>query len=322
MIEYTSPHDNSELILENDHFVSTQNKFIYQIVDGIPRFVSSENYAKAFGHEWKSHPLIQFDRITGSDISKSRLERCIGMSLDKIEGQDLLEAGSGAGRFTDLLVKAKANVHSFDLSIAVEVNKSNIGNMPNYAICQASINEIPYPDNVFDIVICIGVLQHTPSPEKSIEALYKKVKPGGKLVIDNYTYQFSYFTKLASLLRLYLKEQNPEKSMRIIRKCVKIFFPLHWAVRRFYPFQMILSRFSPIIFDYRSYPQLSKEQHYEWSILETFDILNDYYKHFRTESQIVNVLKRLGAVNIISRNTLKEKVLGNGIEATCIKPIT
>lgn len=82
----------------------------------------------------------------------------------------------GAGCFTELLVNAKAHVHSFDLSIAVEVNKSNIGNQTNYNVCQANIYEIPYPDEAFDIVICIGVLQHTPNPEKSIESLWKKAQ--------------------------------------------------------------------------------------------------------------------------------------------------
>ena len=52
------------------------------------------------------------------------------------DGGSLLEAGCGAGRFTELMVDAGAFVHAFDLSSAVEANRHNIGDQPNYRVDQ------------------------------------------------------------------------------------------------------------------------------------------------------------------------------------------
>lgn len=314
MKEYVSPNTQLKLQLEGNFLVGEKDEK-FPIINGIPRFVNSDNYAAAFGLEWTIHSKTQLDSFTRANISKERLERCLGFSLSKLKGKDVFEGGCGAGRFTELLVKSGANVHSIDLSSAVDVNKNNIGNRENYKISQASLTEPPFRENSFDVAICIGVIQHTPSPEKSIEVLYSLVKPGGLLVIDHYTWSLSFITKLAPLYRLFLKNMDPERSKRITDKLVKAFFPLHWATRKFRPGQMLLSRISPLLFYYRMFPQLIKEQHYEFSQLDTYDHLTDYYKHIRTVGQIKKHLKQLGAEKI---EVWKG---GNGVEAKCRKPI-
>src|SRR5439155_25960254 len=104
------------------------------------------------------------------------------------------------------------------------------------------------------------------------------------------------------------------QAKKIINAMVKLWFPLHWAVRNFFPAQAILSRFSPVLFYYRAYRQLSKEELYEFSQLDTFDSLTDYYKHLRTVNQIRSFLLSLGGTHI---HVVKG---GNGVEARCQKP--
>jgi 2-polyprenyl-3-methyl-5-hydroxy-6-metoxy-1,4-benzoquinol methylase len=312
MIDYISPKTKKKLLRGNGNLEINDESF--PVINGIPRFVSSNNYAQAFGYQWNIHVSTQLDSYTGHSISLNRLERCLGYKIDELKDKYVLEAGSGAGRFTEHLVNAGAKVHSFDLSNAVEANARNIGDSPYYQIAQASIYDIPYKDEEFDVVICLGVLQHTPDPDKSILCLYEKVKPGGQLVIDHYTYSIARFTKLSTLLRYFLKELPKEKSKKIVNKLVDFFFPFHWACRKYYPIQVLLSRISPCLFYYKDFPFLTRDQHNDLTQLDTYDHLTDYYKHLRTQQQLYNILKKLGAVSITSRKG------GIGIEASCIKP--
>ncbi len=76
----------------------------YAVKEGIPRFVSSTLYADAFGTQWNRYRLTQVDSYTGIGISERRARRNLGDKLwGQLEGQHVLEAGCGAGRFTEVL---------------------------------------------------------------------------------------------------------------------------------------------------------------------------------------------------------------------------
>jgi SAM-dependent methyltransferase len=288
MISYIHPDSKLELYMKDSTALVDNLGNSIDIVDGIPRFVSSDNYAQAFGLEWTIHRKTQLDSSTGTNISMERLERCIGHSLESLSGLDVFEPGCGAGRFTELMVNAGANVHSIDLSVAVDANRKSIGeDRRNYQIAQASITNPPYRANSFDYVVSLGVIQHTPSSEQTMRVLYDMIKPGGKLVIDHYTYSLSHLTKLAPLYRFFLKRINAAKAKKITDRLTDFFFPIHWTVRKYRILQMLLSRFSPCLFYYRSYPGLSKQEHYDWTKLDTYDHLTDFYKHLRTKGQIL-----------------------------------
>jgi SAM-dependent methyltransferase len=293
----------------------------YPVVDGIPRFVSAESYAAGFGLEWTIHSQTQLDSRTGRTVSRTRLERCLGMPVSETRGLRVLEIGCGAGRFTELLVEAGAIVHAVDLSRAIEVNRANIGAVDNYIAAQADVRRLPFAPESFDLVIGLGVFQHTPSPEESIEAAWRTVRPGGMLVLDHYTWTLSRLTKLDSLLRPVIKRLPPLAAKRLTDGIVVRFFPLHWRVRNSQlriggvpVLQMLLSRVSPMSWNYAVSPHMPRAYHYESSRLDTFDHLADRYKRLRTPRQIRNLLVRLGASDITVMRG------GNGVEARCRKP--
>jgi 2-polyprenyl-3-methyl-5-hydroxy-6-metoxy-1,4-benzoquinol methylase len=312
LLPYVSPYTQEELFTEGESLKSKSGE-TFPVINSIPRFVSSEKYAAAFGHQWKTHPRLQLDSYNGSDISLSRLKRCLGVPLESLKGKTVLEAGCGAGRFTEHLVSAGAWVHAFDLSNAVEVNQDNIGQVPNYTVCQADIMHIPFRDNAFDYVICLGVIQHTPSPEKTIEALWKKVKPGGMLILDHYCFNWMYLIKPVLFYRFFLRRMKPDRSQRIVNHLVDFFFPLHWKYKNNMLMRIVLNRISPCYIYFKQFPQMDREFHYRLSLLDTYDGLTDYYKHLRSVNQIKNILKNLKAKDI---EVWKG---GNGVEARCRK---
>ena len=202
MINFISP--NSKLPLtKRDSFLVSEAGEKFSLIDDIPRFVGTKNYADAFGMQWNIYAKTQLDSHTGTSLSLVRLERCLGFSAENLRDKNVLEVGCGAGRFTELLVKAGAHTHAVDISRAVDANKGNIGASSNYSIAQANVYGLPFPEQSFDVVLCLGVIQHTPSSQKTIRSLWKMVKPGGLLVIDHYSFKIGYYTTLTPVYRFF-----------------------------------------------------------------------------------------------------------------------
>mgnify|MGYP001323728122 CR=1 FL=1 len=136
----------------------------YPIIRGLPRFVPAFNYAESFGFQCNIHARMQLDSHSGLPISHDRLWAAIGGKTD-LRGHRVLEAGSGAGRFTEVLVASGADLVTFDYSSAVDANASNQGASDSVHLFQGDIFNIPLKEGTFDKVVCLGVIQHTPDPE-------------------------------------------------------------------------------------------------------------------------------------------------------------
>ena len=157
--ELRCPNDLMQLVWDNKKRVEDAGFLLcpsgchFPVVNKIPRFVNSENYASAFGLQWKTFQETQLDSYTGTTISRDRLARCLGGCLNVARGKSVLEAGCGAGRFTEVLLSEGARVFAFDLSEAVEANYAYCKHRPDYFVCQASILQIPALPSSFDIVL-------------------------------------------------------------------------------------------------------------------------------------------------------------------------
>ena len=139
--KYYNHSDQQEFELV-DKFLSTNSKII-NVINGIPRFVENNNYASAFGEQWKKYRLTQLDSFTKVAISRDRLKRCFGEHFDNLEDKLVLEAGCGAGRFTEILLQKKSKLVSFDLSDAVDANALNFP-LNDRLLFQGDIYDIPF----------------------------------------------------------------------------------------------------------------------------------------------------------------------------------
>jgi SAM-dependent methyltransferase len=287
------------------------------VVRGIPRFVDSANYASGFGLQWNTFRKTQLDSHTGLTISKDRLTRCLGGSLDVLRGKSVLEVGCGAGRFTELMLAAGARVFACDLSQAVEANYENCHRWPDYFVCQADVRNLPFAPRSFDFVVCLGVIQHTPSPEETIAALASRVRPGGMLVIDHYSHSYPRNFLQRNLRRLLIR--LPARVAKpLALGLARGLLPLHrltWKNRRgLWRLRAPLLRYSPLIDYHDAYPQLGERRLTEWSVLDTHDSLTDYYKHLRTTEEIEACLRSCGLVEV------EVSYGGNGVEARAKMP--
>jgi 2-polyprenyl-3-methyl-5-hydroxy-6-metoxy-1,4-benzoquinol methylase len=303
---FLSCEDNQLCCPEGDSFT---------VLNGVPRFVLGSTYADHFGAQWNRYRHTQLDSYTGMPLTRDRLRRCLGEPLwQDLADKQVLECGCGAGRFTEILLEQGASLTSIDLSHAVDANVETFPIGPAHRVAQADIMQLPFPRQSFDVVLCLGVIQHTAVPEKAIACLADQVTPGGVLVIDHYAYNIRWYATLAPLFRFVFKRLSPEMSLVLIEHMGHWLLPLHKMASRARITNAILGLLSPMLTYYRMYPELPASLQREFALLDTHDSLTDFYKHFRTRNQIQHVLEELGLESIWC------EFGGNGIEARAVRP--
>lgn len=287
----------------------------FPVVDGILRFTERDHYANAFGLQWRRYQKTQLDSHTGAPISRDRLERCLGADLRSLAGKRVLECGAGAGRFTEHLIQHAGTLVSLDLSSAVDANLANCGGGERpYLLVQADMNKNPLPPRAFDVVLCLGVLQHTPDPEQSMRSLAEHVAPGGILVVDHYASRpgigsAGQYLSVSFPVREVLKRLDPETGLKATRAISAVCDPIRKRTSKRPLLDLVVSRFLPTASYYGMFPELSDEAIREWNELDTHDGLTDWYKHRRSPAQIERHLRSLGlAIELCERG-------GNGVEA-------
>ena len=117
----------------------------YPIINGVARFVSSDLYVDSFSFEWNTHDKTQIDVFRGDNPSEKEFVAKTGFSPEFLAGKLVLDAGIGAGRYTDVASRWGADVVGIDLSFAVEASQRNFGERDNVWIAQADINALPIP---------------------------------------------------------------------------------------------------------------------------------------------------------------------------------
>ena len=278
----------------------------YRVRDGIARFVPAENYSSSFGLQWNRHRRTQLDSEVGKPISEHRLYQATGWPHD-LRGQRILEAGSGAGRFTEVLCRTGADVFSFDYSSAVEANGQNNGTQSNLRLFQADIFRIPLREAWFDHVLCLGVLQHTPDPEKAFVSLARHVKPGGDLVIDVYRRSLAAALQWKYVLRPITRRMAPARLYSMVESIAPLLVgPTRW-LRRIAG--RAGTRLSPIV-EY-SHLGLSPEQNVQWAVLDTFDMYSPAYDLPQTTDTVRSWFAAAGFAQIEVFNGLNG-VVGRG----------
>jgi SAM-dependent methyltransferase len=278
----------------------------YPIVHGLPRFVPSSNYAESFGFQWNRHARTQLDSHSGLPISHDRLWTAIGSKAD-LRGQRVLEAGSGAGRFTEVLASSGADVVTFDYSSAVDANARNQASNPRLHFFQGDIFNIPLAEASFDKVVCLGVVQHTPDPRAAFQSLARYVRPGGQLVIDAYTRDFAALLQWKYLLRPITRRMRKETLYRIVETVTPPLVPVAKLLRRIAG--RLGARLVPIV-EY-SHLGLPKELNVQWAILDTFDMYSPAHDHPQSLKTVTSWFNEAGFEDIHVRPGLNG-VVGSG----------
>lgn len=264
--------------------------------DGVHIIAKSQDYTGNFGYQWNRFQTTQLDNISGVSLSKDRFFAETGWDASELDGQNILEVGSGAGRFTQvLLAHTNATVFSVDYSDAVFANYRNNGPDKRLRLFQASVYELPFAPAQFDKVFCFGVLQHTPDVERTVASLISMVKPGGELVVDFYPIR-GWWTKLHAkyIFRPFTKKMSHERLLSLINKNADRLIGAY----RFFDRIGIgkwANRFLPVCDIKGTLPDnLGKKQLREMVVLDTFDMFSPEYDQPQKIKTVVSWFNKYG----------------------------
>ena len=101
--------------------------------------------------------------------------------VEAIQGKDILDAGCGLGAYSATMAALNAQtLSSFDISIgSLRQAKASV---PSAHFAQASLSQLPYPAESFDMVWSWGVLHYVDAP-LALHEIARVLKPGGVAVI-------------------------------------------------------------------------------------------------------------------------------------------
>ena len=275
---------------ESEEGLLSENKIVFPNRYGAYRIVQEDNYSGNFGYQWNKFTDTQVDKLSNLEMSKTRFFAETHWDKEDLNGKYILEVGSGAGRFSQIILDYTAGeLYSVDYSNAVEANYRNNGPHKRLHLFQASIYEMPFAIAQFDKVICIGVLQHTPDVEKSIKSLINMAKSGTEVIVDFYPVM-GWWTKVNAkyILRPFTRKMSHEKLYK------KIDRNIDWLMKTYRFFSKLglgrwVNRFLPICDIDGTLPKgLSREQLRELCVLDTFDMFSPQYD----QPQKINSVKR------------------------------
>lgn len=125
---------------------------------------------------------------------KQYFEAEVNHVLQKINNQDLvLELGCGYGRILPSLSQKAKSVFGIDTSLSsLLLGKELLGNNSNCFFAQMNAVQLSFPNNIFDVVVCIqnGISAfHVNQKELILESL-RVIKPNGFVLFSSYSEKF------------------------------------------------------------------------------------------------------------------------------------
>jgi demethylmenaquinone methyltransferase/2-methoxy-6-polyprenyl-1,4-benzoquinol methylase len=113
-------------------------------------------------------------------INSSPPKKLIEIARLPISGS-LLDVGGGTGRVSQFLIKEASQVFIADLSLKMLLESHRkIGLKP---VCSYS-ERLPFPENYFERIIMIDTLHHVVDQKQTTKELWRVLKPGGRIIIE------------------------------------------------------------------------------------------------------------------------------------------
>ena len=129
--------------------------------------------------------------------------------FDGYRGRRVLEVGCGAGTDLARFARGGADVTGADVAAsAIDLARTNFEQQGLRGdLHVASGEQLPFPDDAFDLVYAHGVVQYTANPQRLIDECRRVLKPGGDAIVQVYN-RISWLNALSRLMKVGLEHEG------------------------------------------------------------------------------------------------------------------
>lgn len=290
----TITHRNGDNIIEGS-LLSGERE--YKVLDGIPRFVPSTNYAASFGFQWNRWPKVQFESENqGKPMSghtAKMFNRILGpASSSDLSGKTILDLGCGPGRFVELARKRGASVIAIDYSLAVDTVAENFNGDEGVCVIQGDALCLPIVSGVVDGAYSIGVLHHTPDPARGFAEMVRVLCPGAWAALCLYGQGGHYDRQEVNIWRSVFRLLMPY--FGVYPALVYAYFGAYIV----YPLSFIpvIGHILRLVYPTVRLPDI------KWRILDTFDSVTPCHQSRHTPYEMYQWFESAGLINIQPTN--------------------
>jgi SAM-dependent methyltransferase len=210
---FVSPCCRSTLTEEDTKLTCGECGLVFEVIDGLYKFVVEDSqHGELSASEMRA--VLNVARSKGwryaienlRNVNKKRISRLISdprrqKSVELLSGVGgrVLDFGCGYGGVTTVLAQMFDEVVSLDGSeervslLNIIKQQENIQNITT--ICHMDVLNLPFPDDYFDAVVLVGVLEYLPltistfttqeAHDKCLKSFLRILRPGGTILVHS-----------------------------------------------------------------------------------------------------------------------------------------
>jgi SAM-dependent methyltransferase len=195
MIDLYDPANRTQRLSPQGDWLVSPDGTRYPVKHGIPRFSKStdkgqDQTSDSFGYKWTKQSSWGIESQTRGLMDDTWRDFFGWESLDElrtlVSGKVVLDAGCGSGAALNRFIEWPKWIVGADISSAVDACRENFQGAQNLQLVQADISQLPFADEVFDVVWSAGVLHHTPDTFHSLTSICRHLKVGGSVIFYVY----------------------------------------------------------------------------------------------------------------------------------------
>lgn len=140
----------------------------------------SKDHTQSFDDD-NSNPWISSDNWNEMEISTVDLFNFHSNVKNNKDRLKLLDVGVGLGRLLEKLCSEHQNIDAYGMDISTSYLK--IAKSKGIEVCYSKIEDMPYKNDFFDVILCTDVLEHVIDLNLCVSKILSVLKKGGLLII-------------------------------------------------------------------------------------------------------------------------------------------
>lgn len=289
----------------------------WAICNRIPRFIDGPTYAESFGWQWLKFSRLQRDSYNQTTLVRDTILKRSGWRPEDLRDKCVLECGCGSGNDSEVLASMSKMLVSVDLSESVDSLPAEFLSRENVLVMRADLHHLPLRADVFDIVYCHRVIQHTPQPEKAFGAMARHLRAGGVFFLHTYDTHWKSLLQYKYWLRPLVRSLSYTSIYKILCVVGPVFYHLPGVLNRL----AFLRRLVRLLIPFENYGRalrragasLTWRERYQYSLLVTFDALTPRHDNPSSPAKVATWFQNHGFIDVVFR--ARNPVIALGVKS-------